>query len=112
MQTIFDAETSPGQFDHILTGEIVNACYYFDNPDQQPFLKIYMDAFNKYGNKLTTCPIKMTKFDVTGFRIDSKDLPPFTPPGKYKVTITTFRKVDTGFKKVCSFIGYSTVTKE
>lgn len=102
-----------GVYTSFVKGSPIEICAFFANPHLNPLLAMIMTTMNKYGNKMTSCPIEKVntnclhvfvlmyyvpqlKYDIIGLHMDSTTLPPFIPTGEYRIEVKTSRQTKAG----------------
>lgn len=107
-----------GVYNSFLKGSPMDICAFFANPQLNPLLSMIMNTMNKYGNKMTSCPIgkvntnrlnvmvllllstrefgSQLRYDIIGFQMDTSTLPSFIPIGDYRIEVKTSRQTEAG----------------
>lgn len=55
---MFTENTMAHEFTSFMKGKNVDICDFFNNPKLNPLLQLVMATLAKYGNKITSCPVK------------------------------------------------------
>ena len=77
-------------FEHFYKSDMESACTHEAIKD--PILVFIFKESMKYGNLTQACPLKLGKYQLRNFKIDSDDLPHELPAGDYRFEFTAYMK--------------------